>query len=166
MFVSAAMAGFMAAPAIAQERRRTQEPPAAQRTAEQMVAVELTDLTWRSGPAYLPSGLQVAVVQGNPETGPSVRYLYLPDGYTIPDHYHEDTESGVVVQGTILMGHPDARLTAYHEGAFVSTPPRMPHRVRCQSKGGCIVSISRASAADFFFAKPADDPRQRAPRAR
>ncbi|MBI4510803.1 MAG: cupin domain-containing protein [Deltaproteobacteria bacterium] len=135
--------------------------------AERLVTLELEHMDYRPAPEALPQGAEVSVLRGDPRTGPYTLYLYMPENYQIPAHWHSDTETANVVTGVVHFGPAEGALTPYHEGAFLVVPARHPHRARCLSKGGCIISLSRGSAFDINYLNPADDPRrQLAPPAR
>jgi mannose-6-phosphate isomerase-like protein (cupin superfamily) len=79
------------------------QTPASPQAASRMIPFE--SIAWR-GPA---SGLQTAVVEGNPQaSGPFTMLLRLPDGVWIPPHFHNVEKRLIVIKGELLMGHGDA----------------------------------------------------------
>lgn len=117
----------------------------------------LLDLDWDPGP--LP-GSKIAVLAGDPKTGPHHSYLKFADGSAIAPHWHSHDEFVTVVKGTILMGFgekADREATRlFSPGGFVLIPARTPHY--SFAKGEVILSLTRLGAADFHWVDPKDDP--------
>ena len=65
-------------------------------------------LKWKPGPASLPKGAQIAVLEGDPNTeGMFVFRVKVPDGYRIPPHTHPKMERVTVIAGTFQIGMGD-----------------------------------------------------------
>src|SRR6266849_10011770 len=63
------------------------------------------DIKWKEGPASIPKGASLAVLEGDPtKEGPFVIRLKLPDGYRIPSHTHPKAERLTVISGTFNIG--------------------------------------------------------------
>ena len=63
-------------------------------------------LTGRQGPAAIPAGAKMAVLEGDPtKEGPFVVRFQFPDGYHIPPHTHPKTERVTVISGNTLSRH-------------------------------------------------------------
>jgi hypothetical protein len=63
------------------------------------------DIKWADGPASLPAGAKVALLEGNPALeGPFTMRVQLPDGFTIPPHWHPAVEHVTVISGTFNLG--------------------------------------------------------------
>jgi hypothetical protein len=63
------------------------------------------DVRWREGPASLPKGAKVAVLEGDPpKEGPFVLRLKLPDGFRVMPHTHPKDERVTVISGTLYLG--------------------------------------------------------------
>ena len=66
------------------------------------------DVKWQDGPASLPKGAKIAVLEGDPtKEGPFVFRVKVPDGYRIPPHTHPKTERVTVISGTFNIGMGD-----------------------------------------------------------
>jgi quercetin dioxygenase-like cupin family protein len=62
-------------------------------------------IAWQQGPASLPPGAKLAVLEGDPaKDGPFTMRLMLPDGYKIPPHTHPKVEYVTVIAGTFNLG--------------------------------------------------------------
>src|SRR5688500_19865787 len=76
----------------------------AQQPAEHTM-VNATELKWGAAPPGLPSGAQIAVLEGDPgKAGAFAIRAMFPDGYKVPPHWHPTDERVVVLQGTLLLG--------------------------------------------------------------
>src|SRR5687768_13970802 len=66
---------------------------------------QTADIKWVDGPASLPKGAKVALLEGNPtQEGPFTMRLQLPDGFKIPPHWHPAIEHVTVISGTFNLG--------------------------------------------------------------
>jgi anti-sigma factor ChrR (cupin superfamily) len=88
---------------------QTHENPTSPATAtgEHMEATvfPLAETQWKEGPAALPKGAKIAVLEGDPnKEGPFLFRLKLPDGYRVPPHTHPKTERVTVIAGTFNLG--------------------------------------------------------------
>ena len=67
-----------------------------------------TEIHWKDGPASLPAGAKVAVLEGDPtKEGFFTMRLWLPDGFKIPPHWHPKVEHVTVISGTFNVGMGD-----------------------------------------------------------
>ncbi len=65
----------------------------------------LDGMKWQKGPASLPKGAMMAVLEGDPsKEGPFVFRLKIPDGYRVSPHTHPKTERVTVISGTFNIG--------------------------------------------------------------
>jgi len=63
------------------------------------------EIQWKDGPASLPAGAKVAVLEGDPaKEGFFTMRLWLPDGFKIPPHWHPKVEHVTVISGTFNIG--------------------------------------------------------------
>jgi mannose-6-phosphate isomerase-like protein (cupin superfamily) len=121
-------------------------------------------ITWGAAPAVLPAGAKAAVLEGDPsQPGAFTLRLWLPDGYTIPPHFHPVAEHVTVVQGTFLVGMGDqldpSKFTELPTGAFGVIPPGMKHFAR--AKGEVVLQLHGTGPWGLTYVNPADDPRRR-----
>lgn len=123
------------------------------------------DLAWSPGPASLPAGSRVAVLEGDPsKPGPFTIRLSMPDGYKIAPHSHPGIEHVTVLDGIFLMGMGDqfnaAKGTALPAGAFAVMQPGTRHYAWTQ--GQTTIQLHGMGPWQIVYANPADDPRKRA----
>jgi len=121
------------------------------------------NLKWQDGPACLPKGCQIALLEGDPtREGPFVFRLKLPDGYRIPAHTHPKTERVTVLAGQFNVSMVDAHGVAapkeMRPGTFGHWPPGMKHTV--STTGPTILQFHGQGPWSIDYVNPDDDPRK------
>jgi quercetin dioxygenase-like cupin family protein len=119
-------------------------------------------LKWQDGPASLPPGAKLAVLEGDPtKNGPFVMRIKLPDGYRLPPHTHPKPERVTVISGTFNLGMGDtfdaSKGTAMPAGAYGTWPAGMKHYVWV--KGETVVQFHGDGPWTITYLNPTDDPR-------
>jgi quercetin dioxygenase-like cupin family protein len=122
------------------------------------------NIKWRDGPASLPSGAMIAVLEGDPtQEGPFVFRVKLPDGYRIPPHTHPKTERVTVISGTFNIGMGDKfdekAGKAMTAGTFGYWPAGMKHFV--WTKGETVLQFHGTGPWTIQYLHPEDDPRNK-----
>lgn len=143
-----------AAPAIGQDMTHTRDQgffPAA-------------DIKWADGPASLPVGAKVAVLEGNPaQEGPFTMRLQLPDGFQIQPHWHPAVERVTVISGTFNLGMGEkfdkSKGRALTAGSFTFMPPGMRHYA--WATGETVVQVHGTGPWKINYVNAADDPRNK-----
>lgn len=125
-----------------------------------VVAVE--EITFKAGPATLPPGAQIAVLQGNPgKEGPFVIRLKFPAGYNVPPHRHPEEEHVTVISGGfgIAVGEQHDRSAAglLAPGGFVRIPEGQAHYAWTEAE--TVVQINAEGPFGIEYVDSADDPR-------
>ncbi|MBC7853299.1 MAG: cupin domain-containing protein [Pirellulaceae bacterium] len=120
------------------------------------------EIKWQDGPASLPKGAQIAVLEGDPaKEGPFVFRVKVPDGYRIPVHTHPKTERVTVISGTFNIGMGekfDEKATkAMPAGTYGYWESGMKHFV--WTKGETVVQFHGMGPWSIKYVSPADDPR-------
>ncbi len=146
-FVASAALGivFAAVPAFAQSH----------------LAVPADKIQWGPAPPVLPSGAQIAVLEGNPsEKGAVTLRLKFPANYELPAHWHSMDERVTVLSGSLHVGMGDKLDRSASEtlapGGFVSLPAKMHHFA--WSSAPTVVQINLEGPFDIFYVNPADNP--------
>lgn len=126
------------------------------------VMLAAADLKWNDGPAALPAGAKIAVLQGDPKAaGPFTVRLKFPTGFKVPPHTHPTAEHVTVISGTLALGSgPKFDEGAAHEmsaGSFSVMPAGMEHFAVCKSE--CVVQVHAMGPFEVKYVNPADDPR-------
>jgi hypothetical protein len=129
----------------------------------QHVVVPADKVQWGPGPPFLPSGAQIAVLEGNPsEKGPVTLRLKFPVNYNIPAHWHSMTERVTVVSGSFHIGMGDKldrhASQTLEPGGFVLLPANMRHFA--WTSAPTVVQINLEGPFDIFYVNPADNPQK------
>ena len=133
-------------------------------TPQHAIVVAPGSIAWGAAPAVLPSGAKAAVLEGDPaKPGAFTLRLWLPDGYTIPPHFHPVTEHVTVMQGAFLVGMGEqldaSKFTELPTGTFGAIPAGMKHFAR--AKGEVVIQLHGTGPWGLTYVNPADDPRRR-----
>lgn len=135
-----------------------------QRSPEGMVLAHANLMGWGAGPAALPAGAQMIVLEGDPtQAGLFTLRLKFPGNYTIQPHYHPAWEHITVISGVLHLGMGDVfRAGGWNElrtGSFVAMRPGMRHFVH--TVGETVVQLHAMGPWQVTYVNPADDPRNR-----
>lgn len=120
-------------------------------------------LVWGPPPPGLPKGAEVAVLDGDPtkEGMPFSMRVKLPDGYTVPPHWHPADENLVVLSGTLMIGRGEkldpAGTEALTMGAYAKMPKEMRHFAI--ARGETMFQMYGIGPFGITYVNPADDPR-------
>ena len=118
---------------------------------------------WKDGPASLPPGAKIAVLEGDPsKEGFFALRLQLPDGYKIPAHWHPGIERLTIISGTFHLGMGDkldpSKAEALPAGSYVSMQPQMKHFA--WAEGPTVVQLATNGPWEIHYVNASDDPRQ------
>ena len=146
LLISLIAAGALAGPVLAAEMHKVVKPDAIQ---------------WGPAPPQLPKGAQVAVLAGDPgKAGLYIIRAKMPDGYSIPAHWHKKAENVTVISGTFNVGMGDkldkAKGEALGAGGFFLASPKMRHYA--WASGETVVEVSGIGPFDITYVDPKDDP--------
>jgi quercetin dioxygenase-like cupin family protein len=120
------------------------------------------DVVWKDGPAALPPGAKIAVLEGDPDKeGFYVLRLLLPEGYKVPPHTHPQGEHVTVLSGAFSIGmgkkfdqNAGQTLPA---GSFATMPAGMKHFA--WTTGETVIQLDGIGPLIINYLSPADDPR-------
>ena len=120
-------------------------------------------IQWKDGPAALPPGVKLAVLEGDPaKEGPVTMRLSQPAGYKVPPHWHPHIEHITVISGTFNLGMGDkfdkSKGNKMPAGSFSFMPPKTNHFG--WSEKGCVIQVHAIGPWAVVYVNPADDPRQ------
>jgi quercetin dioxygenase-like cupin family protein len=120
------------------------------------------NIEWKPGPASLPAGAKMAVLEGDPtKEGPFVMRLQAPAGYHIAPHTHPKTERVTVISGTMLLAMGDnldrSAAKTLNAGTYGFWPAGMKHTAWFD--GATIIQLHGIGPWQINYVNPADDPR-------
>src|SRR5437867_767206 len=120
-----------------------------------------TTIEWKTGPAALPPGARMAVLEGDPtKEGPFVVRFQFPEGYHIPPHTHPKTERVTVISGTLFLAMGENLRSAAKTltaGTYGFWPAGMKHTA--WSGGETVIQLHGIGPWQINYVNPADDPR-------
>jgi quercetin dioxygenase-like cupin family protein len=122
----------------------------------------VAQMKWQEGPASLPKGAMIAVLEGDPsKEGPFVFRVKLPDGYRVPPHTHPKIERVTVISGTFNIGmgekFDEKKTRAMPAGTYGHWPAGMKHFV--WTKGETILQFHGSGPWSIQYVNRDDDPR-------
>jgi quercetin dioxygenase-like cupin family protein len=121
-----------------------------------------TSIEWKPGPAAIPPGAKMAVLEGDPtKEGPFVVRFQFPEGYHIPPHTHPKTERVTVISGALYLATGESldrsnakKLSA---GSFGYWPAGMKHAGWSEEE--TVIQLHGIGPWQINYVNPADDPR-------
>jgi quercetin dioxygenase-like cupin family protein len=121
-----------------------------------------TSIEWKPGPAAIPVGAKMAVLEGDPtKEGPFVVRFQFPAGYHIAAHTHPKTERVTVISGALYLATGESldRNSAKElpAGSFGYWPAGMKHAA--WSEGETVIQLHGVGPWQINYVNPADDPR-------
>lgn len=112
--------------------------PACAQTPDRMVVRPVENLKFEAR----PDGSSLAILSGDPATGPSEVLLKFKRG-SIPMHWHPSGYYAVVLQGTVkhwAEGEQEATSPLLRPGSYWFQPPRLVHTDSCvDASGECMI---------------------------
>lgn len=138
-------------------RLSAEEPPSTE-----MHFYPPTTIEWKAGPAALPPGAKMAMLEGDPtKEGPFVVRFKFPHGYHIPPHTHPKTERATVISGTVYLAAGEAldrnNAKQLPAGSFDFVPAGMKHTAWVE--GETVIQLHGIGPWQINYVNPADDPR-------
>ena len=119
-------------------------------------------LRWGPGPASLPPGTRMAIIDGDPaRPGPFTIRLELPDGFRVAPHFHPVDEHQTLIVGRIGHGMGDRvdekSVKWIRPGQSVVLPANAHHYVL--TRGRTVVAVSAVGPFTVTYVDKKDDPR-------
>jgi quercetin dioxygenase-like cupin family protein len=94
-------------------------------------------------------GVQMTVLQGNPEKGAHHAMLKLPGGFAAPLHHHTSDHFVTVVSGTLVLT-VDGKETKLPAGSYFSFIGKKQHITKCESGADCVLSVDSRGKWDVL----------------
>ena len=162
--LAAALSATLPIAALACEPSSEMTPKhvAAETEAAAHLMVAPGEVAWGAGPGSLPTGAELAVIEGDPsKAGPFTMRLKFPAGYRIPAHSHPAIEHITVLSGVFGIGTGDELDTskgrAMPAGSFVVMP--VGHNHFAWTDEATVVQLHGIGPWGITYVDPADDPR-------
>jgi len=120
------------------------------------------EVRWGPASPKLPPGAQIAVLTGDPSV-PGEFYVFrakLPDGFSVPPHWHPMDENVTVIEGVFSLGFGErveaSTMRDLPMGSYVTLPKGEPHYNLM--KGETILQFEGIGPYDITYVNPEDDP--------
>ena len=132
------------------------------RAAGQMTLYTRDSVVWSDGPASLPKGAKMVILEGDPtKPGVFTMRLSFPDGMRVMPHWHTQTEHATVISGTLHLGMGDTfdkdRTRALPAGSFGFWPAGTRHFAWME--GPTVLQLHGQGPWTITYVNPAHDPR-------
>lgn len=129
---------------------------------QEHVMINQDNLKWQDGPASLPKGAKMAVLEGDlTKEGPFTVRLMVPANYKVPPHWHPAVEHVTVLKGVIYMGSGDKMdmnsATKITEGGLAVMPIKYVHYAF--TKEEATIQLHGMGPWGINYVNPKDDPR-------
>lgn len=131
--------------------------------AKEHIMLNEKDLVWKAGPASLPAGAKMIVMEGDlSKAGPFTIRLQLPSNYRVGPHFHPAIEHVTVVDGIFFMGtgkeYNVAAATPIKKAGFAVMPVGYAHYAYTKSK--TVIQLHGMGPWGITYVNDADDPRK------
>jgi hypothetical protein len=141
-------------------------PATAQSDPTKMALYPSGEIQWKEGPASLPKGAKMAVLEGDPtQPGVFTMRLKFPGGFNVAPHYHSQTEHATVISGALHLGmgptFDKSALRLLQAGSFGYWVAGTPHFAWFE--GETVLQLHGQGPWTITYVNPADDPRKPAP---
>lgn len=161
-FMALAILVFALLAVAAAATREGKPAPAGPHAGMKATLYPASEIKWTDGPASLPKGAQIAVLEGDPaKEGPFVFRVKVPDGYRVPPHTHPKVERITVISGTFNIGMGErfdpTAMQPMPAGTYGYWPAGMAHFV--SATGETILQFHGDGPWSIKYINPADDPR-------
>lgn len=107
------------------------------------IQIHADDLKWIDAPPPMPSGVKIAILEGNPKLeGLFTIRVMLPPYFKVRAHWHPKDERVTVLSGMVYVGFGDKTDTTnaakFQSGDYYVNPPESHHYVFTQSEGAAM----------------------------
>lgn len=109
--------------------------------------VSFGDLKWTEVPER--KGMQMAVLSGDPKTGPYTQIRKVPAGTDNPPHAHSSEITNVIISGVWYTGTDSASARDFGPGSVVRMPADWVHVSGCRAGSECVFYQDGKGKFDF-----------------
>jgi quercetin dioxygenase-like cupin family protein len=109
------------------------------------------DLKWETDPE---SKVSIAVLSGNPKTGPYEAFVKFPAGMDVPLHWHTFSNTAVGVSGTLVVDVEGQGTKEIAAGSWGLLPGRVKHTTKCKEGADCVIYGRQPGKDDIHLVNP------------
>ena len=134
---------------------------------EANIMVMPSEIKWTDGPASLPPGAKIAVIEGDlSKAVPFTFRLKMPANYKIAPHWHPAIEHVTVVSGTFYFGAGDtydmAKAKAFPAGSIMVMPATHTMFGWAEATADeTVIQVHGVGPWGITYVNSADDPRKK-----
>ena len=134
---------------------------------EANIMVMPSEIKWVNGPASLPPGAKIVVIEGDlSKAAPFTFRLKMPANYKIAPHWHPAIEHVTVLSGTLYFGNGDtfdtAKAKAFPAGSFMAMPASHTMFGWAEATADeTVIQVHGVGPWGITYVNPADDPRKK-----
>ncbi|TRZ44490.1 cupin [Robertkochia solimangrovi] len=122
-------------------------------TSENSIVIDILNdpsIQWHPGPDFMPEGIQLAFLQGNPEDKNIDVLFKMPANSKAPNHWHNSQERMVLISGELTVQYEGEEPSTLKPGYYAYGPSKKPHTAECGDAGPCILYIAFVAPLDAF----------------
>jgi len=108
------------------------------------------DLKWGPCPAFIPTGCEIAVLNGDPARNNADVFFRVPGGFAIPKHWHSSAERMVLVSGEMTVRYEGQQPMTLKPGMYAYGPAKLAHEAICAKGDPCVLFIAFETPVDAF----------------
>jgi quercetin dioxygenase-like cupin family protein len=101
---------------------------------KEVVLIPYESIQWAPIGEEFP-GVEVAPLRGDMTKGAYALYVKLPANFSFPLHYHGNTEWGIILSGTLVLGDKNGKETTLTAGSYVYYPKGNLHSIKAGPEG-------------------------------
>jgi quercetin dioxygenase-like cupin family protein len=117
------------------------------------VELAASELKWVDAPGVPPNTVKLAVVQGDPATGPHHAFHKFPAGFTAPLHHHTSDHYGTVISGTMVITPEGGAPKKLPAGSYWEITGAKKHTTKCEPGSDCVIFIDCRGKWDVVMAE-------------
>jgi len=129
--------------------------PAGAADSKTPVVVPVDKLAWVDNPA-LP-GMKVAVLWGDPKTGPYAAVKRVPAGTVLGLHTHSQDQKTVMISGVMELSIGDGPRQDMTAGSYAFIPGNVGHTAVCKAGADCVYFEEQPGPSDLKKGSPASN---------
>lgn len=116
------------------------------------VAINIHDSTmeWNKCPEFIPSGCEVAILQGDPAGNNADAVFRFQPNTEIPEHWHNSAEHMILLEGELEVTYEGEETKTLKSGYYAYGPAKKPHSARCNDSGPCVLFVAFEKPVDAF----------------
>ncbi len=116
------------------------------------VAVNVLDdnMQWGTCPDFIPSGCNIAILNGDPASNNADAVFKFEPNTEIPEHWHNSAERMILIQGELEVTYEGEDTNTLKAGYYAYGPAKKPHKARCNGDGPCILFVAFEKPVDAY----------------